>query len=100
MLIYNTSYHFEETLEQNFIIWLKEVHVPAVLEEGTLKNPRICKILSHQQDGDVSYTLQWEVENSTVLHRWHIKQGDFAVNEIKKIFDDKVMFFETLMRVI
>lgn len=99
MLIYNTSYHLAEDLEKNFLIWMKKVHIPETKQEGTLKNPRLCKILSHQQPGDVSYTLQWEVEDSTTLHRWHIKHGEVAASEINKIFNEKVMFFHTLMRV-
>ncbi len=98
MLIYNTTYHLEADLEDNFLIWLKEVHIPEVENQKALRNPRICKILSTQEDGQVSYALQWEVEDSTTLHRWHIKHGTFAKDQIRKIFNDKVLGFDTLMR--
>lgn len=99
MLIYNISYHLNEAIEENFLIWIKEIHIPDVEKEGTLKNPRLCKILSHREAGEVSYTLQWEVEDAASLHRWHIKMGNHAASELMKIFKEKVLFFETLMRV-
>lgn len=98
MLIYNTTYHLEEEVEENFIIWLKEVLIPEVEQQEALRNPRICKILTAQEDGQVSYSLQWEVENSTILHRWHIKHGTHAKDQIKKIFQEKVLGFDTLMK--
>ena len=58
----------------------------------------ICKILSHRDEG-VSFSLQWEVENSTILHRWHIEQGSKLNEELVKLFKDKVVGFPTLMEV-
>lgn len=98
MLIYNVSYHLSEKQEKSFLIWLQEVYINTVSKEKLLKNPCILKILSHQQDGDISYAVQWEVESSAVLHQWHMKQGNFLSDEISKIFGKDVMFFETLMR--
>ena len=63
-----------------------------------MKNPRLCKILSHRDEGS-SFSLQWEVENSTILHRWHMEQGVKLNEELSKLFKDKVVGFPTLMEV-
>jgi len=44
--------------------------------------------------------LQWEVESSGLLHRWHLEQGVRLNDELAKIFKDKVIGFPTLMEVI
>ncbi len=74
MLIYNTTFQVDDEVHDNFLIWIKESYIPEVQKHGTLKTPRICRILSHREDGS-AYSLQWEVESSGLLHRWHLEQG-------------------------
>lgn len=99
MLIYNTTYHVEDEVHDNFLIWINECLIPEVEKTGMLKSPRLCRVLSHNDTG-TNYSLQWEVENSAVLHKWHTEQGVKLSQEIIKIFDNKVVGFPTLMEII
>lgn len=100
MLIYNTTYQVEEGLEQNFLIWLKECYLTEAAKGGILFSPRITRVLSHREEGSACYSLQFEVESSGLLHRWHLEQGSRLNDELLKVFKDKVVGFPTLMEVI
>lgn len=100
MLIYNTTYHVEINDARNFIIWLNECYIPQAEESSELKNPHIFRILSHKEQDSECFSLQFEVEDSTVLHRWYTGSGMKLNEEMMKIFKDKVIGFPTLMEVI
>lgn len=100
MLIYNTTYQMEVDLEHNFLIWLKECYLVEVEKNGILRSPRITRVLSHLEEGSSCFSLQFEVENSGLLHRWHMEQGSKLNDELVRIFKDKVVGFPTLMEVI
>ena len=100
MLIYNTTFHVEMGDARNFVIWLNEFYIPEVEKSGELKNPRILRILSHKEQDSECFSLQWEVEDSATLHRWHVKQEAALNTEMMKVFKDKVIGFPTLMEVI
>lgn len=100
MLIYNTTYQVEEEQEDNFLIWIKEFYLPEVEKNGLLRAPRLVRVLSHREEGSTCYSLQFEVESSAILHRWHMGQGVRLSEELLKIFKDKVVGFPTLMEVI
>ena len=100
MLIYNTTFHVEMDDARNFVIWLNECYIPEVEKTGDLKNPRIMRVLSHQEQDSECFSLQWEVENSTVLHHWHVNQGARLNDEMMKLFKDKVIGIPTLLEVI
>ena len=100
MLIYNTTFQVEMGDARNFVIWLNEYYIPEVENLGELKNPRILRILSHKEQDSECFSLQWEVEDSAALHRWHVKQGATLNAEMMKVFKDKVIGFPTLMEVI
>ncbi len=101
MLVYNTTYHVESEQARNFYIWLHEVLIPEVEKGGfAMKNPRICRILSHREEGSECFSMQWEVENSAELHRWHTAQGVALNEEMQKTFKDKIIGIPTLMEVL
>lgn len=100
MLIYNTTYHVEEGQEKNFRIWMQEYYFPEVEKNGTLHAPRMARILSHIEEGSVCFSVQFEVEDSGLLHRWHQAQGMKLNEELLNVFKDKVVGFPTLMEVL
>lgn len=100
MLIYNTTFQVDINDAHNFVIWLTEGYMPQVKQHGMLMNPRLTQILSHQESDSECFSLQWEVEDSAVLHRWHTEQGMKLNEEMMKVFKDKVVGFPTLMEVI
>ena len=90
----------EVDLEHNFLIWLKECYLVEVEKNGILRSPRITRVLSHLEEGSSCFSLQFEVENSGLLHRRHMEQGSKLNDELVRIFKDKVVGFPTLMEVI
>ena len=50
MIVYNTTYHVDEADEQLFLNWIHEYYLPEVLKDGTLRNPRVLKVLGHHHD--------------------------------------------------
>ena len=100
MLIYNTTFQVDINDARNFVIWLTECYMPEVEKNGKLNKPRLTQILSHQETDSECFSLQWEVEDSASLHRWHTEQGMKLNEEMMKIFKDKVVGFPTLMEVI
>ena len=99
MLIYNTTYQVDLADARNFVIWLTESYIPEVEANGKLSRPRLPQIISHQEADSECFSLQWEVEDSATLHRWHTEQGMKLNAELMKIFKDKVVGFPTLMEV-
>ena len=86
MLIYNTTYHVELADARNFVIWLHECYIPEAEKSGELKNPRVLRILSHKEQDSECFSMQWEVEDSAALHRWHTQVGARLNDELMKTF--------------
>lgn len=100
MLIYNTTFQVAIEDARNFVIWISESYIPEVEKTDLLRNPRLTQVLSHQEPDSECFSLQWEVEDSATLHRWHTQQGMKLNEEMLNVFKDKVAGFPTLMEVI
>lgn len=100
MLIYNTTYHVEAGQEKYFLVWMQEFYLPEAEKLNVLQAPRIARVLGWQEDEGNSYAVQFEVENSALLHRWYKEQGVKLGEEMLKLFGNKAAGFPTLMEVL
>ena len=46
MIIFNTTYHADHSRKDEFISWLKNFYIPAVLEHGALQEPQLTRIFA------------------------------------------------------
>lgn len=97
MIVYNITFQSEHNDSQEFVVFLHEIYISAILQDGALKNPRLCRILSHRDKQTECFSLQFECESTAVLHKWYTEYGVKLDNEIKKIFGERVNSFPTMM---
>lgn len=100
MLVYNITFQVDFNEARNFVIWAHQVYIQKTLETGMLQKARLSKILSHRDEDTECFSLQFEVENSAVLHQWYTKVGKQLHDEMVALFNEKVVAFSTLMEII
>lgn len=100
MIVYNITFQVDYNESQVFVVFLHDVYIPAIEQDGSLKNPRLCRILSHRDNETECFSLQFECESTAVLHQWYTNKGAKLNDEIKKIFDERVVGFPTMMEII
>jgi hypothetical protein len=62
-----------------------------------LVNPRFFRLLVEDEPGNVSYALQFEVENLDTLENWFMRYGSEMQTTMSNRFQEKVMGFTTMM---
>ncbi len=100
MLIYNTTFHVSNDDARNFVIFMNEMYIPAAVKSGELKNPRLTRIISHKDEESECFSVQFETEDSSSLHKWYASVGASLNENMLKAFKNKVVGFPTLMEVI
>lgn len=97
MIVYNTTYTVSTAEAKNFIIWINEAFIPNVGRTSYLSNPRLLQILSHKDPDTECFSLQFEVESTALLQKWYREEGQKLIQEMLKVFGDKVVGFSTIM---
>ena len=60
MIIFNTTYHADHSRKDEFISWLKNFYIPAVLEHGALQEPQLTRIFAENEEEGISLSLQFK----------------------------------------
>ena len=97
MIIYNVTVKINSTLVNDWLAWMKEVHIPDVMNTGLFVSHKICRILHDDDDGGTTFAIQYTCKNMEDFQRY---QKDFAPALQKEHTDrykGKYVAFRTLM---
>ena len=57
MFIYNVTVNIDEGSDQEWLLWMREIHIPDVLKTGCFTGSRILKVLGVDDTGH-TYSIQ------------------------------------------
>lgn len=100
MLILNTTYQIAEEILNDWIFWVKHEYIPEVTKTDMLINPRFFRLLIESEPGNVSYALQFEVEDIDTLENWFNRYGTEMQTTMSNRFQEKVLGFTTMMETV
>ncbi len=100
MIIYNITFHIDNTILDECLDFIKKQYIPLAMEDKIVVNPQLCKIMMQSADGSSSYSLQFYVESAYLLDIWQQKNGARLNNLVVERFADKVLGFATLLEIV
>ena len=64
MILYNVTVNIDADVEEDWIKWMKETHIPEVMNTGFFTEYRLMKLLSGQEDETgKTYAVQYQAES-------------------------------------
>ena len=79
MIIYNVKVRIDDDVHDDWLRWMKEVHIPDVMKTGMFTDHKICRVLSddpaHKLCAGQSYSIQYICKNMDDYNRY---MEDFA----------------------
>ena len=98
MILYNVTVGIDRSVEEEWLEWMTTQHIPKVLSTGFFLNHRIFKVLSHDDENTVSYSIQYYSDS---LDKVEIYLTEFApelAEEHMNRFKNRHVAFRTLLQ--
>ena len=99
MIIYNVTINVDDTTHLQWLKWMQQEHIPAVLSTGLFTGYRICHLLDVEDEG-TTYSIQYSCNSLIEYNEYKAKHAPHLQKEMLAMFGDKVTAFRTLMEVI
>ncbi|HTM98229.1 MAG TPA: DUF4286 family protein [Pedobacter sp.] len=96
MLLYNVTVIIEDAAAEEWLQWMKEVHIPEVLATGKFVSNRLLKVVDSPNEG-VTYCSQYIAETQEDYQDY---QANFALALQAKVqakFENRFVAFRSLM---
>jgi len=100
MLIFNTTFVVSDRAYGPWLKWVREQHIPFMLEWEGFSKPQLAKVFSQDNQDGTSYSVQFHVDNLETLENWHIQHARSFEQKFAEKFGDEVIFFATILEII
>lgn len=100
MILYNITINVTPDIEQDFITWMKSVHIPEVLETGIFQDHKFYRLLHESEDGSVNYCIQYFTESIEQMMEYEKKHAGILRAKTQERYRDKAVAFRTLLETI
>ena len=100
MIIYNVTINIDETVHDKWLKWMRETHIPEVLETGKFLKAKMAKVLVEEEMGGITYSIQYTAENKEILDKYYAEDAERMREEVSKHFGNKFVAFRTELAVI
>lgn len=98
-IIYNVTINVNEEVSEDWLKWMKEVHIPDVMNTGYFLENRLSRIIG-ESEGGISYSVQYLCPSMKDLHAYQVKSAPQLQKEHNDRYDGKFAAFRTLLEVI
>lgn len=99
MIIYNVTLIIEDDIKDEWLSWMKEIHIADVMATGKFDGFRFLTLLDSPNEGH-SFCVQYE---TSTLERYNAYVEEDAARlqgELAKKFEHRYVAFRTLMETI
>ncbi len=100
MYIYNVTINVEEAVHDQWMAWMREIHMPEMLSLGKFSQARMCKVLVEEEMGGITYSVQYTVKDKASLERYYLEDAEKMRQDGIKRFGNNFVAFRTELEII
>lgn len=98
MLLYNVTIAIDKIVEAEWLIWMRDNHIPAVLATGYFTTDyKMYKVLHDQGEDTTSYSVQFFAATIEDILAYLDKAAPAIMEALRVAFKNRHVVFQTLL---
>lgn len=98
MIFYNVTVHVQNDHADEWLEWMKSVHIPDVMATGLFLEHRFCKVISLEDEEHTTFSIQYACADMATLHRYQTQHAPRLQREHIERYHDKCLAFRSIMQ--
>lgn len=100
MILYNITFTVNNEIEEDFVNWMKETHIPDIFATGLFIEHKFFRLLNSPDDQVTNYSLQFYAESTKKLIEYEGRFAHALRYETQARYGQKALAFRTLMELV
>ena len=100
MLIYNVTTKVDWTIADDWVQWMKEEHIPAVIATGSFLKYQFVKLLQTDEEEGPTYAVQYFATTQNEFDNYLKLYADALRKETTEKWGNRFIAFRSLMEVV
>ncbi len=101
MIVYNVTINVHDEVSNEWVKWMKEIHLPQVMASGMFENFSMYKLLTRQDDEEGNtFCIQYNCDSMEKYERYNTEFATALREDTNKKFSGKFFAFRSIMELI
>lgn len=100
MIVFNTTFHVEEEIQEEFVAYMLQHFIPMSTKSGLLTSPRFSRVFGSEEEPGHSFAMEFQVANIDTLEYWNREESGAVYAPLLEKFKEKMAGFSTVMQTI
>jgi len=98
MIVYNVTVKIDLNVHELWVKWMKEDHIPKVMETGCFTDHKFYRIMEENQSDGMTYAIQYFANELSNYFDYKEKYAESMQKDMRDTWPDKYAAFRTLLR--
>ena len=99
-LIYNVTIKVSEPVREEWLSWMREVHIPEVMATACFKSYRLLHLEGYDDDEGITFAVQYTCPNQELFDIYLSDHAPGLQKKHQQRFDGKFVAFRTILTMI
>ena len=99
MILYNVTVNVDAEVSEEWLEWMKEIHIPDVLATGLFLENKVARIHA-EEEGGISYSIQYLLKSWEQYNTYQSKYALKLQQEHQAKYAQKCVAFRTVLEII
>jgi hypothetical protein len=100
MILYNVTVSIDTTVADEWLQWMKEVHIPEVMNTGYFLGNQICRVMADEDSGGMTYAVQYTCRSVEDLQEYQRDHSPKLQQKVNDRYAGKYASFRTMLEVV
>jgi hypothetical protein len=100
MILFNTTFNIDSSIESEWIIWARDVYFTSALDSGFVRKHHLLSLRYETENSGSTYSLQLFFESDIHFEEYLKKHEASVMEDLSRRFGNNVVYFQTILDVI
>lgn len=98
MIIYSVTINIDEDVQEEWVHWMREEHIPDVMATGLMRGYRMMRLITRQEDETgMTFNVQYSLDNLDDFTRYQEEFAPALQQKTARKFGGKFAAWRTLL---
>lgn len=99
MIVYNVTVSIDPTIEEDWLNWMKQTHIPDVMATGHFRDSKLCRVNGEEQGG-LTYAITYTALSQEDYDLYQKNHSPKLQREHTVRYEGRFAAFRTLLTVV
>ena len=100
MIIYNVTVNIDNSVAEEWLLWMKETHIPQVMDTGLFTTYRIMRLIGDEDSGGITYAIQYSCASIDHYEKYQAHHAPALQADHTNKYRDRFVAFRTLLEIV